>query len=225
MQTKDQFNLVPRGWQLPVTSSELIEYSQRWHFGCKLCLNLLIAAEGKNQGCLELNLGGDSAGINMANEHLTTYLNDHMAGSIVALELLDHLEVTHSENERAIFFRQLRADIAADRDELQNLMERLDIAESRTRKASAWLAEKMTELKLRFDDPEDGALRLFESLEALSLGIEGKRSLWIALMAAAEESSSLRILDYERLTQRAQEQRDQVETQRIEAAKKALSFD
>ena len=28
----------------------------------------------------------------MANESLATYLNDHLAGSVVALELLDHLE-------------------------------------------------------------------------------------------------------------------------------------
>jgi hypothetical protein len=66
------------------------------------------------------------------------------------------------------------------RDELQGLMKHLDIGESRTRKASAWMAEKMTELKLRFDDFRGGPLQLFEALEALSLGIEGKRSLWKA---------------------------------------------
>jgi hypothetical protein len=158
----------------------------------------------------------------MGDDHIATYLNDHLAGSVMALELLDHLEATHSESELSTFFKQLRADVTADQDELQRLMDHLDIGESRTRKASAWLAEKMTELKLRFDDPEDGGLRLFESLEALSLGIEGKRSLWTALTAAAEKSPSLRILDYGRLTQRAQNQRDRVENLRIETAKKAL---
>lgn len=49
-------------------------------------------------------------------------------------------------------------------------MKALNIDQSRMRKASAWLAEKFTELKLRFDDPKAGALLLFESLEALSLG-------------------------------------------------------
>ena len=156
----------------------------------------------------------------MAHEHLTTYLNDHLAGSVVALELLDHLQATHAGSELGTFFKQLSSDIAADRDELQGLMERLEISESRTRKASAWFTEKLTELKLRLDDPKDRSLRLFESLEALSLGIEGKRSLWIALIAAAEQSPSLRILDYERLEERAQEQRDRVENLRIATAKK-----
>lgn len=159
----------------------------------------------------------------MAHEHLTTYLNDHLAGSVVALELLDHLQATHAGSELGTFFKQLSSDIAADRDELQGLMERLEISESRTRKASAWFTEKLTELKLRLDDPKDGSLRLFESLEALSLGIEGKRSLWIALIAAAEQSPSLRILDYERLEERAQEQRDRVENLRIATAKKTLT--
>jgi hypothetical protein len=103
-------------------------------------------------------------------------------------------------------------------------MERLHISESRTRKSSAWLAEKMTELKLRLDDPEKGLLQLFESLEALSLGIEGKRSLWFALKAVAEKSPSLRIIDYERLIHRAEEQRDRVETLRIDTAGKALTY-
>jgi hypothetical protein len=158
----------------------------------------------------------------MADQNIAIYLNDYLAGSVVALELLEHLEAEHTGTPLERFLAELRADIAADRQELLSLMGRLDVAESRSRKASAWLAEKITELKLRLDDPARGALRLFESLEALSLGIEGKRALWLALAAAAEQASALRILDYERLTRRAEEQRSRVETKRLEAAKKAL---
>lgn len=161
----------------------------------------------------------------MSDENISTYLNDHLAGSVVALELLEHLEATHTgKPPLSDFFRNLRADIAADREELEVLMKRLKVSQSLTRKASAWFGEKFTELKLRFDDSDDGSLSLFESLEALSLGIEGKRSLWIALAAAAQQSSALQMLDYDRLTHRAQEQRDRVETMRIETARKALAF-
>jgi hypothetical protein len=159
----------------------------------------------------------------MAYEHLATYLNDHLAGSVVALELLEHLEAVHSEDPLHDFFRELRTDIAADRDELEALMKVLNIDQSRTRKASAWLAEKFTELKLRFDDPKAGALLLFESLEALSLGIEGKRSLWITLAATSETTALLRIADYDRLQERAREQRDRVEELRIKTALTALT--
>ena len=158
----------------------------------------------------------------MANEHLATYLNDHLAGSVVAIELIESLESSHEGTPVATFVRQLRADIEADQKELQRLMTSLEVSESRTRKASAWLTEKLTSLKLRFDDSEDGNLRLFESLEALSLGIEGKQSLWRALSAAAEASPELRILDYDLLQKRAQEQRERVESRRIEVARKIL---
>ena len=158
----------------------------------------------------------------MANEHLETYLNDHLAGSVVAIELMKNLESVYAETAIADFIKRLRADVEMDQQELQNLMSSLEISESRTRKASAWFTEKFTELKLRVDDSKSGDLRLFESLEALSLGIEGKRSLWLALAAAAEVSPALRKVDYESLKQRAEEQRERVETKRLEVARGAL---
>jgi len=158
----------------------------------------------------------------MANEHLATYLNDHLAGSVVAIELMQNLEAAYAGSSVANFVNGVRIDVEADQSELQDLMNRLKISESRTRRVSAWLTEKLTELKLRLDDSEHGNLRLFESLEALSLGIEGKRSLWLALSAAAETSPQLRLVDYQRLQARAEEQRSRVENKRIEVAKVAL---
>lgn len=158
----------------------------------------------------------------MGNEHLATYLNDHLAGSVVALELLEHLESTHKGTPLESFFKELTVEITADREKLEALMSQLNISESRTRKASAWLTEKVTALKLRFDDPSDGDLRLFESLEALSLGIEGKRGLWLALSTVAEKTPSLQVLGYQELIRRAEEQRSRVEEKRSETAKRVL---
>ena len=161
----------------------------------------------------------------MADDYIATYLNDHLAGSVVAVELMENLETVYAGQPIADFIAKLRADIEVDIRELEDLMGHLQISESRTRKASAWLTEKFTQLKLRLDDPAHGDLRLFESLEALSLGIEGKRSLWLALSAAAELSPQLRIADYQRLEQRAKDQRARVEEQRLELARKALSWE
>ena len=158
----------------------------------------------------------------MANEHLATYLNDHLAGSVVAVELMENLEAAYAGTPIATFVNGIRMEVEADQRELEELMSRLEISESRTRQVSAWLTEKVTELKLRLDDSAHGNLRLLESLEALSLGIEGKKSLWLALAAAAEISPQLRLVDYERLKQRAEEQRSRVELKRIEIARVAL---
>jgi hypothetical protein len=153
---------------------------------------------------------------------IETYLNDHLAGSTVAIELLEHLESSH-DAEWAVFFRTLRADIESDRGKLETLMKEMDIDQSKLRKGMAWLGEKFTELKMRLDDPADGALRLFESLEALSLGIEGKRSLWLALAEAATDNPGLRMLDFPHLIARADEQCARVEKRRLEIAASALA--
>jgi len=160
----------------------------------------------------------------MAEEHIATYLNDHLAGSVVAVELLEHLESVKQGTSLEQFFAKLRADIVTDRQELEELMRQLNIQESRTRKASAWITEKFTQLKLRLDDATDGPLHLLEAVEGLSLGIEGKKSLWRSLAAVAETTPALRMLDYDRLIQRADEQRDRVEAVRLDAARAALTL-
>jgi hypothetical protein len=159
----------------------------------------------------------------MANEYLPTYLNDHLAGSIAAVDLLEHLEAAYKQTELASFFAELRSEIQADRRELQDLMGRLQIAQSRPRKLSAWITGKVTEFKLRLDDSARGSLRLLESLEVVGLGIHGKLALWRALSAAAASSPVLQGFDYERLAQRAEEQRCRVEVVRLEAAKAAFT--
>lgn len=159
----------------------------------------------------------------MASEYLASYLNDHLSGSVAAIELLEHLQAAYAGSELEHFFAELRNDIEADRQELKRLMDRLKIPQSGTRKAGAWLAGKLAELKMRLDDSAHGPLRLLESLEAVELGINGKLALWRALIAAAEIAAVLRgALDYQRLAKRATEQIERVEAHRLNAAKAAL---
>ena len=157
----------------------------------------------------------------MANESLATYLNDHLAGSVVALELLDHLEEDGAGTAEASTLAGVHADIETDRQELEAFMAQRGIAVSAPRKAAGWLVEKLSEIKLGLDDGGNGALRRLEALETLSLGIAGKAALWDAL-AAAESAPELNGLDYARLGQRAQTQRAVVESLRLHAAKEAF---
>jgi hypothetical protein len=159
----------------------------------------------------------------MAPDHLATYLNDHLAGAVGALELLEHLERAHAGTPVARTLSELRAEIEADRETLESLMVRLHVTESRPRKATAWLAERLAWLKLRLDDSGHGAFRLFESLEAVSLGIEGKLGLWRTLAAIAPAVSDVSSLDYETLMRRATDQRERAEALRLGAAVAALA--
>jgi hypothetical protein len=155
----------------------------------------------------------------MDNPQLATYLNDHLAGSEAAFELLDLLEKEHAGTQIAILASGLREDIAADRRELEALMSRLGIAQGGMKQAAAWLSEKAARLKLRIDDPKGGGLRLLEIFEALSLGIEGKRLLWRSLKTAAVYNPELQGTDYQTLEHRAEDQRLGVEPFRMGAAK------
>ena len=157
----------------------------------------------------------------MANKHLATYLNDHLAGSVIGLELLAHLETAQDGFDLTGFIATLRADFETDRRELEEIMGRLQITKSAPRQVAAWLTEKVTQLKLHLDDPAAGALRLFEALEALVIGIEGKRALWRAL--AVVDDPDLQGVDYEYWAQFAEDQQRRVEAIRLEAAKKAFT--
>jgi hypothetical protein len=156
-----------------------------------------------------------------AEAHLATYLRDHLAGAVTAMQLLKSLEKTHEDLQPKL--ATLRADIEQDYRELKALMRRLNVAEAPARKLGGWFAEKATQLKVRIDDRATGPLRLLESLELVSLGIEGKLGLWRALAAAAQDSPALRVAGYERLANRAMEQRQRAEALRLDAARMTLS--
>ncbi len=157
----------------------------------------------------------------MSRENLGIYLNDHVAGSVIALEMLDRLSTTYRDSELGHAFHLLRDEILADRRELDALLERLHIGTSTPRKALAWMTEKLVEWKMVLDDEGKGKLALFETLEALSLGIEGKLALWRALgVVGLREITGL---DLQRLQIGAIAQRARVEDLRLRFAKVALS--
>jgi hypothetical protein len=155
----------------------------------------------------------------LSKEHLAIYLNDHLAGANLALEILDHLAAETPDLASSI--TTLKTEIDEDREQLKSLMTSLSIPESRVRKAGSWLAEQVAEVKLEVDDDENGPLRRLERLEALAVGIEGKIALWQALDTVPTKGAFGKI-DYERLCRRGEEQRSRVEVWRLQAARDAL---
>ena len=152
-------------------------------------------------------------------ERLHTYLNDHLAGSVAAIELLDDVIEHHSEDRFGKIFRDWRGDIQADQETLRNLIRKLGAEESAIRKAGAWVAEKFSRLKI--GDLDDSA-GLLQALEALALGITGKRLLWRSLAAITPNFAALQGTDFGEREKRAQDQFERVETVRLEMAREAF---
>lgn len=159
----------------------------------------------------------------MSRDALPTYLNDHLAGSVAALELLDrlieHAEVGAVREQLA----GLRAEIAADQQTLEDILHQVGGHTSPVRSFAGWLAEKAGQLKLLFDDPERGKLGRLQALEVLQLGIHGKQGLWSALRAVQPQVPALHGLDFARLETRADAQHAQVQALRIDSARRVLT--
>jgi hypothetical protein len=158
----------------------------------------------------------------MGREILATYLNDHLAGSVAAIELLDHMRELSKGTERERLFSSLQSEVEEDQKVLKELLREVGGKQSRVRQAAAWLTEKVGEAKLRLDDPGGGELRLLEALETVELGILGKLALWRALGAAADLAPQIRRLDLGKLERRAKEQCDRVEIERLKVARAAF---
>lgn len=158
----------------------------------------------------------------MNPKHLLTYLKDHLAGSTGALELLEHVISTHAGTPLEPWFRKLHEEIVEDRTALTGIIRRFGFPESPIRNTGAWWGEKVARLKLLLEGAGGGAMGRFEALEALSLGIEGKRSLWDTFAAVASGLPPLQGVDLDLLKRRAREQRERVEGLRLETAREAF---
>jgi hypothetical protein len=154
--------------------------------------------------------------------HLSVYLNDHLAGSVAALELIEHVGRNFPGTNLEVFCAELHAEVSADQDLLRDLLHTFEEKESAVRKAGAWVAEKVGRVKLGLSENDVGGTGLLEALEGLTLGITGKQLLWRALAAAAETLPQLRGRDYATLEQRAVEQRDRVDAKRLAVAREAF---
>jgi hypothetical protein len=157
----------------------------------------------------------------MNDAPLATYLNDHLAGSVVALEILKHLADSHPDPDQQAFAAALRAEILADKEELSRLVQEFQLQESQTRQALGWITEKLSRVKMHLEDTTGGEFLLFEYLEALSLGIEGKFVLWTTLSTI--DPSVERAPLYQRLMARAKDQRNRVDERRLTMARRTLT--
>jgi hypothetical protein len=154
------------------------------------------------------------------SDALLTYMADHLAGSIHAIELLKHLQSEYSDHELGRFAKGILVEVESDRHVLEQLAQQLGGGPSTAKEAGAWAGEKLSRLKLRQGQPE--SLGTFEALESLALGILGKLALWRALAVASAHEPRLRTLDYEELARRASVQHEAVERKRINLAAAAL---
>jgi hypothetical protein len=114
------------------------------------------------------------------NAALVTYLREHLSGADLAIRTVDRLRHSHVSGEDRELFEYLHRELIADRHAASELL--------RSRHASPRSMKRLvsrasgTVLSLAAGGRR-GDLSLFRALEALAIGVQGKRCMWTALKA------------------------------------------
>jgi hypothetical protein len=105
-----------------------------------------------------------------------TYLRDHLTGADAAIQTVAHLAESHRDAPEGALFASLHEQLEADHAVVRSLLADLGASSRSIRR----LAGRAAGVALRTADGEPGDLSLFRALEALAVGIQGKRCLWRA---------------------------------------------
>lgn len=142
--------------------------------------------------------------------YLPIYLNDHLAGATVGVELARRV---HASNRGDAAFgdplARICREIEEDRAALEQAIDQLGLSRSHVKPAGAWVAEKLGRLKLNGRLRGYSPLSRLLELEGLMIGITGKLALWKTL-GELDATQDLGI-DFAQLATRATEQRSAVE--------------
>lgn len=156
---------------------------------------------------------------------LGVYLNDHLAGATVGLELVRRMAASAEPgSESATVRERLVSEIAADRSALITIMTTLQIKVRGYKMFAAW-AEKAGRLKLNGHLLTRSPLSDLEETEMLRLGVEGKAAGWRTLRAVAEHDSRLDTGQLDEFLARAARQSDELESLRVRIAAQVLVGD
>jgi hypothetical protein len=156
-----------------------------------------------------------------ADRFLCIYLNDHLAGATLGVELARRLRSSNQgDPEMGPPLTRLCAEIEADRGTLERLMEHLGVSRDPVKPALAKVAERLGRLKLNGRIRGYSPLSRVLELELLSGMVGGKMQLWNALEQSFGES--LDGFDFHDLAARADSQGQRLEDLHLAAAQRAL---
>ena len=111
-----------------------------------------------------------------------TYLRDHLAGADTAIQVVQGLRDAYRGSPEGTLFGSLYDQFREDRGVVEGILAELGYNSRSTKR----LAGRATGNALRVvAGGAPGDLSLFRSLEALAIGVQGKRCLWRAAQALA----------------------------------------
>lgn len=156
-------------------------------------------------------------------ELLRIYLNDHLAGSTVGLELARRAKAENAGNSVGEYLDTLVGELREDRSVLLTVMSALGLRRDPVKEGVAWVGEKLARLKLNGRLTSYSPLSRLVELEGLCLGTEGRLSMWRTLRRLSRKDERLGRVDFAALITRAEHQRRALERLRQTASEEAFS--
>jgi hypothetical protein len=143
----------------------------------------------------------------MDHTQLRRYLEDHLAGADVGLRIASRLEDKHPGTQVAVVMSRMSRDIRSERAVVSDALGRLDASPDPVRRAMGLVGALGRLAGALPFMPEPS---LLEDLEALAVGVWGKRLLWGALDRVQGSEGGFDGIDLDELASSAEEQEKQL---------------
>jgi hypothetical protein len=142
---------------------------------------------------------------------LITYLLDHLSGSDVAIRVVHRLSSTHQGAEDGALFRRLSKELEEDRSVVRLMLTRLGASGRSIKRAAGYASGALLSVTA---GGEAGDLSLLRTLEALAIGVQGKRCMWRALQNVGTVPSTVNGMNFVELEAKAVRQWEAIEERR-----------
>jgi hypothetical protein len=159
----------------------------------------------------------------MADDAMDAYLNDHLAGATLGSHLAEQIRDRHQGTPLGEVMASIATQVEEDRQTLLALMERMGTSKNPVKHATGWVAEKASRAKFSGIVSRERDHGAFMALESLTLGVEGKRSMWTVLNEITSQYPALASTNLDELINRAGAQHAILENERLAAGARALA--
>lgn len=134
---------------------------------------------------------------------LQIYLQHHWVGSAGGRDLFERAASSHPDADTRTQLAALTREVEDDRRALRDIADRFGVRQARVQQAAARAGEYVGRLKPNGALKERSPLSDLLELEAMSLGVEGKKRCWLTLLAHAQDEPRLDAAQLQELIRRA----------------------
>jgi hypothetical protein len=151
---------------------------------------------------------------------LATYLREHLSGSDTATLVLERLRRSYAGTKDGSLFASLLEQIQRERELLRTLLAELGESTFSTKRIASHVAGSVLKAVA---GGKPGDLSLFRTLEALSIGVQGKRCMWRALQSLDQSFAAASPQRFAELEALALRQYESIERRRLSLAPDVLT--